>query len=243
MQTYVAVTGAASGLGRIIAGMLLERGRPVAILDRDDQEAHSTADELSDRHHIEVPVIVADLSDIGATGAAADELTRRVQVSALVNNAGGWLPGAQYPDADPDRWLSAMTLNLLAPMLLTQRLWPTLSAASSGAVVNIGSSGGLGDAPYGSPEYGAAKAGIRRFTASLGSRPEVRVMGVVPGWIGLDRARREWSALSPDQQRDVGPLIPPADIGSVVMLLLDHGRPGELVEILRKGEQRSSLVR
>jgi short-subunit dehydrogenase len=176
VRDYVAVTGAASGLGRIIAGLLLGRGRAVAIVDSDDAQAHAVADELGDEHQIEVPVVVADLSDIAQARTAADQLIERVEVAALVNNAGGWLPGAQFPDADPDQWLSAMTLNLLAPMLLTQRLWPMLCAASAGAVVNIGSSGGLGDAPYGSPEYGAAKAGIRRFTASLGSRPEVRVM-------------------------------------------------------------------
>lgn len=32
-------------------------------------------------------------------------------------------------------------------------------------------------------------------------------MGVVPGWIALDRAHREWAALIPDQQREIGPLI------------------------------------
>jgi NAD(P)-dependent dehydrogenase (short-subunit alcohol dehydrogenase family) len=38
----------------------------------------------------------------------------------LVNNAGGWSPGGQYPDAPPDVWTATMQLNLLAPMLLSQ---------------------------------------------------------------------------------------------------------------------------
>jgi hypothetical protein len=67
-------------------------------------------------------------------------------------------------------------------------------------------------------------------------------MGVVPGWIGLDRAHREWATLTPDQQRDVGPLIPPADIADTVVSLLDRGRPGEIIEILRGGEQTSTGV-
>lgn len=73
--------------------------------------------------------------------------------------------------------------------------------------------------------------------------PGCSVMGVVPGWIGLDRAHREWAALTPDQQREVGPLIPPQDIANTVVSLLDHGRPGEVVEILRKGEQTSTAAR
>jgi NAD(P)-dependent dehydrogenase (short-subunit alcohol dehydrogenase family) len=241
MHSYVAITGAASGLGRMIASSLLEAGRPAVILDREDEQAHATADELGDQHGIQVPVIVADLATIAGIGMAADELVERFQVGGLVNNAGGWLPGDQYPDAAPEGWLSAITLNLLAPMLLTQQLWPMLSAAS-GAVVNIGSSAGAGDAAYRSPEYAAAKAGIRRLTASLGSRSDVRVMGVVPGWIGLDRAHREWAALTPDQQMKLGPLIPPEDVVNTVVTLLDHGCPGEIVEILRKGERTSTAA-
>ena len=230
MRTEVAITGAATGLGRVIAGTMLEHGQRVVIVDRDAEQARVTADELGNRHGVRVPVVVADLGTISGIDTAADQLIGRHGVGALVNNAGGWLAGDQYPDADRDRWLSAITVNLLAPMLLSQRLWPMLCAAS-GAVVNIGSSGGQGDGPYGSPEYGAAKAGIRRFTASLGSRSDVRVMAVVPGWIGLDRAHREWAALSPDQQLDVGPLIPPENIANTVLSLLDHGRAGEIVEM------------
>jgi NAD(P)-dependent dehydrogenase (short-subunit alcohol dehydrogenase family) len=242
MCRCVAITGAASGLGRAVASTLLESGWRAVILDRDDEQARATADELSEQHSIQVPVISADLSTIAGIGAAADELSMRFQLGALVNNAGGWLPGNQYPDAASEDWLAAMTLNLIAPMLLTYRLWLMLSA-TSGAVVNIGSSGGLGDDPYGSPEYAAAKAAIRRFTASLGSRSDVRVMGVVPGWIGLDRAHREWATLTADEQQEVGRLIPPQDIANTVVTLLDHGRPGEIVEMLHKGDRTSTVAR
>ncbi len=211
----------------------------MVILDRDDEEARRTAGEFEERSGVHVPVVVADLATIEGIDTAADQLISRFRVGALVNNAGGWLPGEQYPDADRATWLTSITVNLLAPMLLTHRLWATLSARS-GAVVNVGSSGGHGDEPYGSPEYGAAKAGVRRFTASLGSRSDVRVMAVVPGWVGLDRAYREWAAMSAEQQQEVGPLIPPEDIATTILHLLEHGRAGEVVEILRRGEERST---
>ncbi len=38
----------------------------------------------------------------------------------------------------------------------------------------------------------------------------------------------------------IGPLIPPEDIAGVVATLLDHGQPGEVVEILHKGEQTTT---
>ena len=232
-RSAIAVTGAASGLGRHISIELLTRGRPVILLDRDTDALDAAVDELGAQgSRATVSAVVADLSTLDGVHAAADELIGRSDLGGLVNNAGGWLPGDQYPDAAPEAWLSAVTLNLLAPMLLTQRLWPRL-AASAGAVVTIGSSGGVGDDAYGSPEYAAAKAGVRRFTASLSARTDVRVMAVVPGWIGLDRAQREWAALSPGQQHDVGPLIPPEEVAGVVVSLLTDGRPGEVIDLLR----------
>ena len=241
MHKTVAVTGAASGLGRMIAGDLLARGSRVVLIDRDADTLQDTICLLQDEYGDRLGSVVADLADLESIRGSADALVADWEIGALVNNAGGWLPGEQYPDVDPDTWLSSLTVNLIAPMLLTQLLWPAL-ASVSGAVVNIGSSGGVGDGPYGSPEYAAAKAGLRRFSASLGTRPDVRVMAVVPGWIGLDRAIDQWAALSADQQREVGPLIPPEDIAEVVVALLERGRPGEVVEMLELGERRSSII-
>jgi NAD(P)-dependent dehydrogenase (short-subunit alcohol dehydrogenase family) len=231
MRGTVVVTGGAAGLGAVIADTLLANGRGVLLVDRDRAAAEVTSNLLKSRHGSPVPVVHADLSTIDGIHGAADALDEHPDITALVNNAGGWSIGAQYPEAEVDDWLAAVTLDLIAPMLLTQRLWPRLAAAG-GAVVNVGSSAGEGDEPYGSPEYGAAKAGIRRFTSSLGDRADVRVMAVVPGWIGLDRARRELDAMTPEQQRAAGPLIPPQEVADHVQRLLERGRAGEIHEFL-----------
>ena len=237
-EGYVAVTGGAAGLGRVIAEDLLGRGRRVAVVDRDYAAAQATARRLG----AGVPVLTADLGTQTGIQTAAGALSD-LPVGGLVNNAGGWLPGPQYPEAAADAWLGAVTLNLLAPMLLTQLLWSRL-AAVGGAVVNIGSSGGVGDEPYESPEYGAAKAGIARFTASLGSRTDVRVTAVIPGWIGLPRAHREWAMLPAEEQRRIGPLIAPERIAAEVAGLLADGRPGEVRYLLRgDGEESTSRPR
>ena len=79
-------------------------------------------------------------------------------------------------------------------MLATQLVLGPMRARGGGAVVNVSSTGGLGFAPYESPEYGAAKAGLIRFTTSLAYAREetgVRVNCVVPDWIATDRAKGE----------------------------------------------------
>ena len=227
----VAVTGSASGLGYVIASRLAAEGHDLVLVDRDAAGLVRAAEEVRNDHGVAVETLIGDLSATTGIESVATELQRLEDLIALVNNAGGWSPGAQYPLAAEDVWMSAMTLNLLAPMALTQRLWSAL-AYRSGAVINIGSSGGIGDESYGSPEYGAAKAGVRRFTASLGSREDVRVMAIVPGWIGLERARAEFAQLSISEQQCRGPLIPPTDIADTAVRLLRRGRAGEVVEIL-----------
>jgi short-subunit dehydrogenase len=227
----VAVTGSAAGLGHVIASRLGAEGHDLVLVDRDAAGLGRAAEEIRNDHGVAVEALVGDLSTTTGIESLATDLQRYEDLVALVNNAGGWSPGAQYPVAAEDAWMSTMTLNLLAPMVLTQRLWSTL-AHRSGAVINVGSSGGIGYEPYGSPEYGAAKAGVRRFTASLGGREDVRVMAIVPGWIGLDRARAEFAQLSKSDQQSRGPLIPPSTVADSVVRLLRRGRAGEIIELL-----------
>jgi NAD(P)-dependent dehydrogenase (short-subunit alcohol dehydrogenase family) len=61
-------------------------------------------------------------------------------------------------------------------MTLTQRFLAAMAQAG-GAVVNISSSAGRAQEPYASPEYGAAKAGLIRFSRSLGGLGELPVTG------------------------------------------------------------------
>ena len=125
----------------------------------------------------------------------------------VVNNAGGWSPGPQFPEASPEVWSATLDLDLRAPMLLTQLALPAMVAAGGGVVVGIGSSAGVGVAGYGSPEYAAAKAGLVRFTASVAGLEEthgVRVTAVVPDWIGLDRAVAEVASMAEERATRAG---------------------------------------
>lgn len=116
------------------------------------------------------------------------EFIRSAEPLILVNNAGGGghIP-PHFPEAAPDEWERLMQLNLLAPMRATQQALAAMRRAGEGAVVNVASTAGLGLAPYQSPEYGAAKAGLIRFTSTLGRLVPVRVNCLVPDWVATER--------------------------------------------------------
>jgi NAD(P)-dependent dehydrogenase (short-subunit alcohol dehydrogenase family) len=160
-------------------------------------------------------------------------------VDILVNNAGGWGPTANYPFASPLQWGSTLDLNLRAPMLATQLVLEPMRRRGGGAVVNIASTGGVGLAPYSSPEYGAAKAGLIRFTACMAYAREqtgVRVNCVVPDWIATERAHGELAAMTPEQRAAEEPLVDPDDLADAIVELVRDDELSGRVMLLPRGE-------
>jgi NAD(P)-dependent dehydrogenase (short-subunit alcohol dehydrogenase family) len=227
------VTGAGSGLGRHLALGLAESGTGVLVADIDPDAAAETADLVRARGVTAEPAR-ADIRDPEQCHRLVRLAVEHGGPHVLINNAGGWTPGEQWPAAPADAWTATMNLNLLAPMLLSQLVLERMRHLGGGAIVNVASSAGAESTGYPSPEYGAAKAGLIRFTTSLAGLEQthgVRMTCVVPGWIGLDRAYAEVAALPPEERAKTPPLIPPADIVAEVLKLVSSGRSGSVVEI------------
>jgi NAD(P)-dependent dehydrogenase (short-subunit alcohol dehydrogenase family) len=228
------VTGGAGGLGAFIVDRLVAGGASVVAADVAAGPASREG----------VSFVSADMrrpDDVARMVYAAVSLRGRLDV--LVNCVGGW-GTANYPAASADEWQATLFLNLGAPMLATQLALDALRADGGGAVVNIASSAGLGLAPYDSPEYDAAKAGLIRFTSTLAGLREsmnVRVNCIAPDWIGLDRAKAELAAMSPAERAAAPELLDPAAIADkVAELACDESLAGRVL-VMRGGEEPRML--
>jgi 3-oxoacyl-[acyl-carrier protein] reductase len=234
------VTGGAAGLGLFVVRRLVEEGCSVVAAD---VEPGSPAGTEVDSRVAFVRCDVRVAADLERLVAFAVE--RFGGLDVLVNNAGGVSRGEQWPLASASEWRATLELNLLGPMLATQLALEPMRARGGGAVVNIASSAGLGLMPYDSPEYGAAKAGLIRFTASVASLREsvgVRVNCIAPHWIGLERAHAELAAMSDAERAAAPPFVDPEAIGdAVVWLVRDESLAGRVVE-MRGGEARRLLA-
>jgi NAD(P)-dependent dehydrogenase (short-subunit alcohol dehydrogenase family) len=109
-----------------------------------------------------------------------------------------------------------------------------------GAIVNVSSMGGIGFRPYDKPEYGAAKAGVVRLTASLATLKEqmgVRVNCICPGWVDTPASQRSRAQMSPQEREMVPPvLLQPEEIAeAVVMFAKDETMAGRVM-IWKEGE-------
>jgi 3-oxoacyl-[acyl-carrier protein] reductase len=222
------VTGAAVGIGRAIAQRLAAEGADVVLADIDEDGGQRTRDSIGKRARF----VKIDLRD---DDAVADLMACQPQI--LINNAGGG-PELRpcFPEASVERWSASLDLNLRAPMLTTHLALEPMRRAGGGAIVNIGSTAGLGFGPHVSPEYSAAKAALIRLTATLAPLSEshgVRVNCVVPDWVATERGVEERAAL-PESER--GPEQVPLETltDAVVRFVEDETLSGRVILLARE---------
>ena len=218
------VTGGAANTGRVIAGRLAADGAVVIVADIDvpggEETVRAIQSEGGRASFVRTDVRVAQ--DVRALVESVDAGHGGLQI--LVNNAGG---GGHlephFPEADPDDWRATLDLNLRGAMLATQLSLGPMRRRGGGAIVNIASTSGLGFAPYQSPEYAAAKAGLIRFTTTLGelrARMNVRVNCVVPDWIETERAREELARMTAEERASRPTPLPPEAVADAVVELI-----------------------
>ncbi|HWW67519.1 MAG TPA: SDR family NAD(P)-dependent oxidoreductase [Solirubrobacterales bacterium] len=162
------LTGATGGLGRAIAKALAGRGASVVLSARKAEALEALAAELPGEGHRVLP---ADLAEPGAAERLAAEAG---EVDVLVANAG--LPGTGWlADYTPEQVARALRVNLEAPMLMAQALFPAMIERGSGHLVFIASLNGKAGTPRTSI-YCATKFGLRGF--ALGLRTDLGPKGV-----------------------------------------------------------------
>lgn len=233
------VTGAGAGIGRAVALRLAREGAAVVVADVDEDEGFSAVREI----HGEggkaafVPADVCSEADVSRMVSFAEDELGGLDV--LVNNAGG-VSEPYFPEGEPEHWGRAVDLNLRGVMLSMHYGVRAMEKRGGGAIVNVSSTGGIGFGSYDKPEYGAAKAGVVRLTASLATLKErmgVRVNCVCPGLVDTPASRRERARMAPEEREKL-PLVPlrPEQIAdAVVMFAEDEGMAGRVM-IWREGE-------
>lgn len=159
----VLITGSTSGLGRELAVRLAADGWTVMAHGRD----RDRVEDLCRRAGPTARPLVADLAslkDAAALAARTAAATDRLDV--LVNNAGaGFGPPGQGRQTSQDGLELRMAVNYLAPVLLTRRLLPLLTASAPARVVNVGS---IGQVPFDPADLGFERGyvGINAYRRS-----------------------------------------------------------------------------
>ncbi|MFD9783849.1 SDR family oxidoreductase [[Kitasatospora] papulosa] len=182
----VVVTGAARGVGELLARKLSARGATLALVGLEPDELK----KVSERLHSESDHWHADVTDHVAMSRVADEVKARFgKVDVVVANA-GVATGGPLVDSDPEAWRRVIEVNLIGGAVTARAFLPVLME-SRGYFLQIASLAAITPAPMMSA-YCASKSGVEAFAHCL--RGEVGHRGVKVGvgylsWTDTDMVR------------------------------------------------------
>jgi 3-oxoacyl-[acyl-carrier protein] reductase len=173
------VTGAATGIGRAVAELLIESG--VAGLGVADVAECEFSDQP-----VEVLVGRIDVAEADAVEGFVSEVHDRFgRIDILVNNA-GIAPMVPWSEVTESNWRRVLDVNLNGAFHCTKAAWPHMLNQQHGRIVNISSVGAFLGSVSAHPAYGVSKAGLIALTKSLakeGAAEGILVNAIAPGSI------------------------------------------------------------
>jgi len=190
-QTAI-VTGAAGGIGRVIARRLGECGAAVVVADTDTAEGESVVEDLEERG-LAARFVECDISSIEQTRALADATVEAFgSVDVLVNNAAVFSEGT-ITEVEPEYWREHMAVNLDGQYNCASAVADRMVAQGGGNIVNVASMAGRGVGTSHASDYTTSQWGLIGLTKHLAwelGSDGVRANAVCPGLV-LTPANRE----------------------------------------------------
>ena len=179
----VVVTGAGSGIGRVMAQRFAAEGAKVAVVDWMNELAAGVTAEIS-RAGGQAVSIRADVSAARDVDAMVAEVGSRLgPVDVLVNNA-AIADGDDLLQIDEATWDRDVAVVLRSVFLCSKAVLAPMIDRGGGTIVNITSVNGL--TALGNEAYSAAKAGVINLTQGIAVRygsHGIRCNAIAPGTI------------------------------------------------------------
>jgi len=186
------VCASSQGLGKACARALAEAGVSLVINGRDRALLDRTADEIRTATGADVTPVAADVST--AEGQAA-LLAACPSPDILINNNGG-PPYRDFRELDRRAMLTGVTMNMVTPIELIQKVIDAMAARGFGRIVNITSISVKMPVP-GLDLSSAARAGLTAFVAGVARKyadKNITINNLLPGSFDTQRLRGGFAA-------------------------------------------------
>jgi rhamnose utilization protein RhaD (predicted bifunctional aldolase and dehydrogenase)/NAD(P)-dependent dehydrogenase (short-subunit alcohol dehydrogenase family) len=181
------VVGGGSGIGRVSALLLAERGAHVMIADKDGKAAAESAAAAA---QIGAPEAAASCSvDIvnrtSIVAALRETVLRFGGLDGVINTAAVFLPPDASGRVGERGWKMTLDVNVTGNYLLVEEARTIFLAQGLPAVVVLASSANAVVAKWGSEAYDVSKSAVSHLVRELavGLAPLVRVNGIAPATV------------------------------------------------------------
>jgi NAD(P)-dependent dehydrogenase (short-subunit alcohol dehydrogenase family) len=214
------VTGAGSGLGRVVARALLGAGYRVALAGRRREALDDTAN--ADPGAVALPTDVADAASVARLFGTVRDTWDRVDL--LVNNAGTFGPAGSLDEISVEDWTATVGTNLTGAFLCAREAFAAMRAQQpqGGRIINNGSISAHAPRP-GSAAYTSTKHAITGLTKSISL--DGRPYRIACGQIDIGNAATDMTAgiATGARQADGSvrpePTFDPAHVADAVLLM------------------------
>ena len=196
----VAITGGTGVLGKEIGSYLATQGAKVVIMGRKAEVGEAIVADIKAKGG-EAMFLKTDVMDVKVVEQnLADILAAYGRVDALLNAAGGNMPGATiaptgtFFDLKPEEFERVLNLNLVGTVIPTQVFLKPMVEQKQGSIVNFSSMAAFRPMTR-VCGYAAAKAGISNFTAFMANEVAtkfgegIRVNAIAPGFFLTEQNR------------------------------------------------------
>ena len=178
------VTGAAQGIGRVLAQRLAEEGAAVVIADLRGAEDTAAVFHGAGHRALGVRADVTSAEDMAHMAEAATAAFGGIDI--LVNNAAYFSPIVPGPfeDIDPAEWRRVMDVNTLGLFLACRACVPSMKARGGGRIINLASGAPIKGVPF-MLHYVSSKGAVIAFTRALAREVgahRITVNALAPGF-------------------------------------------------------------
>jgi NAD(P)-dependent dehydrogenase (short-subunit alcohol dehydrogenase family) len=223
----IVVTGGSQGIGLEFTRQYLQQGHRVFAASRK-AESSSGLQQLKTQYGDLLAIHQLDVSDAESRHDFYQALfARTAKLDILINSAGiiagNEEYGYRFGDLRQEDIVRTFLVNSVAPLMMTEKVFPLLLKGTNSVVVNITSDNGsiMRKNRGGKYGYSASKAALNMITKILSNElmeNEIIVVALHPGWVKTPMTKNENAPLEPSES--IGGMI--QVIASLVMK--DTGR-------------------
>ncbi len=217
------ISGGATGMGGAASLLFAAEGAAVGIVDRNDQAARATAEEITNAGGKAFVAIADVVSDQDVQRAVADVTAALGPINVLFNHAGTIII-KPFLETTTDDWDWLHHVNVRSMFFMTKAVLPHMLTAGGGSIVCTSSISAVAATPN-EVLYCTTKGACHQFARAIAVEfrdRNIRCNTVCPGFIRTPHGNREVAELAA-----LGVDVSPAAINA------QQGRMGEAQDVAR----------